>query len=62
MKITDRVGLPITSAAAWALVFEDRLILGYLRSGQPAKAEPLRRSRLSRRPSARDEAWLAQCQ
>jgi hypothetical protein len=62
MKITDRFGLPITSAAAQALVFEDWLILGHLRSGQPAKAEPLRRSRLSRRPSARDEAWLAQCQ
>jgi hypothetical protein len=41
-------------------VFEDSLILAYLRSGQPAKAEPLLRLRLSRRPSARDEAWLAQ--
>jgi hypothetical protein len=62
MEITDRFGLPITSASAQALVFEDSLILGYLPSGQPAKAEPLLRSRLSRRPSARDEAWLAQCQ
>jgi hypothetical protein len=43
-------------------VFEDSLIFAYLRSGQPGKAEPLLRSRLSRRPSARDEAWLAQCQ
>ena len=42
-------------------VFEDSLILAYLRSGQPASAEPLLRSRLSRRPSARDEAWLEQC-
>jgi hypothetical protein len=42
-------------------VFEDSLILAYLRSGQPARAEPLLRSRLSRRPSARDEAWLEQC-
>src|ERR1700736_4919948 len=39
--------------------FEDSLIFAYLRSGQPGKAEPLLRSRLSRRPSARDEAWLA---
>jgi tetratricopeptide (TPR) repeat protein len=43
-------------------VFEDSLILAYLRSGQPARAEPLLRSRLSRRPSVRDEAWLEQCQ
>ena len=42
-------------------VFEDSLIFAYLRSGQPAKAEPLLRSRLSRRPSARDAAWLEQC-
>jgi len=42
-------------------VFEDSLILAYLRSGQPARAEPLLRSRLSRRPSARDEAWIEQC-
>jgi tetratricopeptide (TPR) repeat protein len=43
-------------------VFEDSLILAFMRSGQPAKAEPLLRSRLSRRPSVRDDAWLAQCQ
>jgi hypothetical protein len=42
-------------------VFEDSLIIAYLRSGQAAKAEPLLRARLVRRPSARDEAWLAQC-
>jgi hypothetical protein len=40
-------------------VFEDSLIIAYLRSGQPNKAAPLLRSRLVRRPSARDEAWLA---
>jgi hypothetical protein len=42
-------------------VFEDSLIVAYLRSGQSAKAAPLLRSRLDRRPSARDEAWLAPC-
>ena len=40
-------------------VFEDSLIIAYLRSGQPNKAAPLLRSRLVRRPSARDEVWLA---
>ena len=43
-------------------VFEDSLILAHLRSGQPAKASALLRSRLAHRPSARDEAWLMQCQ
>ena len=38
--------------------FEDSLIIAYLRSGQPNKAAPLLRSRLGRRPSARDEVWL----
>ena len=42
-------------------VFEDSLIVAYLRSGQSAKAAPLLRSRLARRPSARDKAWLALC-
>jgi hypothetical protein len=42
-------------------VFEDSLIVAYLRSGQLAKASTLLRSRLARRPSARDEAWLVQC-
>ena len=40
-------------------VFEDSLIIAYLRSAQPNKAAPLLRSRLVRRPSARDEVWLA---
>ncbi len=40
-------------------VFEDSLITAYLRSGQPNKAAALLRSRLVRRPSARDEIWLA---
>jgi len=39
-------------------VFEDSLIIAYLRSGQSTKAAPLLRSRLGRRPSARDQAWL----
>jgi hypothetical protein len=42
-------------------VFEDSLIIAHLRAGQPAKAEPLLRSRLARRPSTRDQSWLAQC-
>jgi tetratricopeptide (TPR) repeat protein len=42
-------------------VFEDSLIVAYLRSGQSAKADTLLRSRLARRPSARDEAWLLMC-
>ena len=39
-------------------VFEDSLIVAYLRSGQSTKAAALLRSRLGRRPSARDQAWL----
>jgi hypothetical protein len=42
-------------------VFEDTLIVAYLRCGQSAKADSLLRSRLARRPSARDEAWLGMC-
>jgi tetratricopeptide (TPR) repeat protein len=42
-------------------IFEDSLIVAYLRSGQPVKAAPLLRARLARRPSAQDEAWLARC-
>ena len=42
-------------------IFEDSLIVAYLRSGQSAKAAPLLRTRLGRRPSACDEAWLALC-
>lgn len=42
-------------------VFEDSLIVAWLRSGQFARAEALLRSRLARRPSGRDQAWLAMC-
>jgi hypothetical protein len=42
-------------------VFEDSLIIAYLRSGQSAKAEPLLRARLGRRTVARDQAWLVLC-
>ena len=42
-------------------LFEDSLIVACLRSGQSAKADALLRSRLARRPSARDEAWLLAC-
>ena len=55
-------GLPrIGGSHAQREVFEDSLIVAYLRSAQSAKAAPLLRSRLGRRPSARDEAWLALC-
>jgi hypothetical protein len=40
-------------------VFEDSLIIAYLRSGQPDKAALLLHSRLGRRPSTRDDVWLA---
>jgi hypothetical protein len=43
-------------------VFEDSLIVAYLHSGQSAKAELLLRSRLARRPSRQDQAWLLLCQ
>ena len=43
-------------------LFEDSLILAYLRSEQSARADALLRSRLARRPSARDQAWLVMCQ
>jgi hypothetical protein len=42
-------------------VFEDSLIVAYLRSGESAKAAALLRARLARRPSAHDEAWLSRC-
>lgn len=42
-------------------VFEDSLIVAWLHSGQSEKAAAMLRSRLARRPSARDEAWLARC-
>ena len=42
-------------------IVEDSLIIAYLRSGQSARAAPLLHARLSQRPSARDEAWLARC-
>jgi hypothetical protein len=42
-------------------VFEDSLIIAYLRSQQQSKAAGLLSTRLGRRPSPRDEVWLAQC-
>jgi hypothetical protein len=42
-------------------VFEDSLIVAWLRSGQAARADVLLRERLARRPSRRDEEWLALC-
>jgi tetratricopeptide (TPR) repeat protein len=42
-------------------IVEDSLIIAYLRSKQSAKAVVLLHTRLGRRPSARDDAWLALC-
>ena len=42
-------------------VFEDSLIIACLRSRQSARAASLLRARLGRRPSTRDEGWLALC-
>ncbi len=42
-------------------VFEDTLIVAYIGSRQPAKAEALLRNRLGRRPSIRDQEWLRRC-
>ena len=53
------VDLPrIGGSHAQREVFEDSLIVAYLRSGQSTKAASLLRSRVGRRPSARDQAWL----
>jgi hypothetical protein len=43
-------------------IVEDSLIVAFLGSGQSGKAARLLRSRLARRPSARDERWLALCE
>ena len=40
-------------------VFEDTLVVAYLRAGRLEPAQQLLRQRLERRPSARDDAWLA---
>lgn len=42
-------------------VFEDTLIVAYIRSRQPDKAAALLRRRVARRPSNRDRDWLRQC-
>jgi hypothetical protein len=41
-------------------VFEDTYIVACLRAGERGKAEERIRMRLARRPSARDERWLAE--
>lgn len=43
-------------------VFEDTLLEAYLRAGRYGQAEALLRTRLSRRPSARDFFWLGRAQ
>jgi hypothetical protein len=42
-------------------VFEDSLIVAYLKSGWVGDAAALLRSRLARRPSSYDRQWLRQC-
>jgi len=39
-------------------VFEETLVVAYLRAGQVDQAASLLRKRLGRRPSARDLTWL----
>lgn len=43
-------------------VFEDMLLEAYLRAGRYALAEAMLRTRLGRRPSARDFFWLGRAQ
>jgi tetratricopeptide (TPR) repeat protein len=43
-------------------VFEDTLLEAYLRAGRYAQAEVMLRTRLGRRPSARDFFWLGRAQ
>lgn len=52
----DRIG----GSHAQREVFEDTYIVACLRGGELSKAAERLRSRLTRRPSARDERWLAQ--
>jgi hypothetical protein len=40
-------------------VLEDTLFAAYLKSGRIGRAETVLRARLDRRPSLRDERWLA---
>jgi hypothetical protein len=40
-------------------LFEDALIVAWLRSGQQERAAALLRRRLATRPSARDRDWLS---
>jgi hypothetical protein len=42
-------------------LFQDSLIVAYLRSGKSTQAAQLLQTRLNRRPSPRDEAWLTHC-
>jgi hypothetical protein len=41
-------------------VFEDTYIVACLRAGERGRAAERLRMRLARRPSARDERWLAE--
>jgi hypothetical protein len=43
-------------------VFEDTLLVAWLRSGRLGRAQGLLAERLARRPSARDAAWLVRAQ
>jgi hypothetical protein len=43
-------------------LWEDTLIVAYLRGGYAEKASGLISARLDRRPSARDETWSRQAQ
>ncbi|MGE0539375.1 MAG: tetratricopeptide repeat protein [Dehalococcoidia bacterium] len=57
--VADQV-IRIGGSHAQREVFEDTLLVAYLRSGRREQAEALLRERLDRRPSTRDARWLAE--
>ena len=56
MPELDRIG----GSHAQREVFEDTYIVACLRAGEHGRAADRLNSRLARRPSARDQSWLAQ--
>jgi tetratricopeptide (TPR) repeat protein len=59
--IADQI-VRIGGSNAQREVFEDTLLEAYLRAGRYAEAEAALRTRLGRRPSARDFFWLGRAQ
>ena len=59
--VADQV-VRVGGSNAQRAVFADTLLQAYLRAGRYAQAEGVLRTRLARRPSARDTMWLYQTQ